>query len=82
MNQAERARYKPVVLTNSSLFSPKTIELGGKAVEGTMLPVNYFKTDPRRQPKTSPKNIRRFTAWNPTSSPLWRMTPPACWRLL
>jgi branched-chain amino acid transport system substrate-binding protein len=47
MNQADRARYKPVVLTNSSLFSPKTIELGGKAVEGTMLPVNYFKTDPR-----------------------------------
>ena len=47
MNQAERARYKPAVMANSSLFSPKTIELGGKAVEGTMLPVNYFKTDPR-----------------------------------
>ena len=47
MNQAERARYKPTVMANSSLFSPKTIELGGKAVEGTMLPVNYFKTDPR-----------------------------------
>ncbi len=47
MNQAERARYKPAVMANSSLFSPKTIELGGKAVEGAMLPVNYFKTDPR-----------------------------------
>ena len=47
MNQAERARYKPAVMANSSLFSPKTLELGGKAVEGTMLPVNYFKTDPR-----------------------------------
>jgi branched-chain amino acid transport system substrate-binding protein len=47
MNQAERARYKPAVMANSSLFSPKTLELGGKAVEGTLLPVNYFKTDPR-----------------------------------
>jgi branched-chain amino acid transport system substrate-binding protein len=47
MNQAERARYKPAVMANSSLFSPKTLELGGKAVEGAMLPVNYFKTDPR-----------------------------------
>jgi branched-chain amino acid transport system substrate-binding protein len=47
MNQAERARYKPVVLANSSLFSAKTLELGGKAVEGTMIPVNYFTSDPR-----------------------------------
>jgi branched-chain amino acid transport system substrate-binding protein len=47
MNQAERARFKPAVLANSSLFSAKTIELGGKAVEGTMIPVNYFYSDPR-----------------------------------
>ena len=47
MNQADRVHYKPAVMANSSLFSPKTIELGGKAVEGTLLPVNYFKTDPR-----------------------------------
>jgi branched-chain amino acid transport system substrate-binding protein len=25
----------------------KTLELGGKAVNGTMLPANYFSTDPR-----------------------------------
>jgi branched-chain amino acid transport system substrate-binding protein len=47
MNQADRARFKPAVMANSSLFSPKTLELGGKAVEGALLPVNYFKTDPR-----------------------------------
>jgi branched-chain amino acid transport system substrate-binding protein len=47
MNQAERARFKPTVLANSSLFSAKTLEMGGKAVEGTMIPVNYFGSDPR-----------------------------------
>jgi len=47
MNQAERARFKPTVLANSSLFSVKTLEMGGKAVEGTMIPVNYFSSDPR-----------------------------------
>jgi branched-chain amino acid transport system substrate-binding protein len=47
MNQAERARFKPTVLANSSLFSIKTLEMGGKAVEGTMIPVNYFSNDPR-----------------------------------
>jgi branched-chain amino acid transport system substrate-binding protein len=47
MNQAERARFKPTVLANSSLFSVKTLEMGGKAVEGTMIPVNYFNSDPR-----------------------------------
>jgi len=47
MNQAERARFKPTVLANSSLFSIKTLEMGGKAVEGTMIPVNYFSSDPR-----------------------------------
>jgi branched-chain amino acid transport system substrate-binding protein len=47
MNQAERARFKPTVLANSSLFSIKTLEMGGKAVEGTMFPVNYFSSDPR-----------------------------------
>jgi len=33
LNQAKRARFNPVVLANSSLFSQKTIELGGDAVE-------------------------------------------------
>jgi branched-chain amino acid transport system substrate-binding protein len=47
MNQAERAHYKPAVLANSSLYSAKTLELGGKAVEGTMIPVNFFSSDPR-----------------------------------
>lgn len=47
LNQAERARFTPVVLGNSSLFSQKTIELGGKAVEGIIIPANYFSADPR-----------------------------------
>ena len=47
LNQARRLRFKPVVLANSSLFSQKTIELGGQAVEGIMIPANYFGADPR-----------------------------------
>ena len=65
MNQADRARYKPVVLTNSSLFSPKTIELGGKAVEGTMLPVNYFKTDPRPAAQNFTKEYKALYGMEP-----------------
>jgi branched-chain amino acid transport system substrate-binding protein len=47
LNQARRMRFEPKVLANSSLFSQKTIELGGKAVEGVMIPANYFSADPR-----------------------------------
>ena len=47
LNQAKRLRFKPVVMANSSLFSQKTIELGGEAVEGIIIPANYFSTDPR-----------------------------------
>ena len=47
LNQAKRARFNPVVLANSSLFSQKTIELGGEAVEGILIPANYFSADPR-----------------------------------
>ena len=47
LNQAKRLRFKPAVLANSSLFSQKTIELGGDAVEGIMIPANYFSADPR-----------------------------------
>ena len=47
LNQAKRMRFHPVVMANSSLFSQKTIELGGKAVEGIMIPANYFSADPR-----------------------------------
>lgn len=47
LNQARRMRFTPVVMANSSLFNEKTIELGGKAVEGIMIPANYFSTDPR-----------------------------------
>jgi branched-chain amino acid transport system substrate-binding protein len=47
LNQAKRMRFNPVVLANSSLFSAKTIELGGDAVEGLMIPANYFSADPR-----------------------------------
>jgi branched-chain amino acid transport system substrate-binding protein len=47
LNQAKRMRFKPVVMANSSLFNQKTIELGGKAVEGIIIPANYFSTDPR-----------------------------------
>ncbi len=47
LNQAKRMRFKPIILANSSLFSEKTIELGGEAVEGILIPANYFSTDPR-----------------------------------
>src|SRR5210317_294789 len=47
LNQAKRARFNPVVLANSSLFSQKTIDLGGDAVEGILIPANYFSADPR-----------------------------------
>ncbi|MCK4789598.1 MAG: ABC transporter substrate-binding protein [Desulfobacteraceae bacterium] len=47
LNQAKRMHFKPVVMANSSLFSEKTIELGGAAVEGIIIPANYFSTDPR-----------------------------------
>ena len=47
LNQAKRMRFKPVVMANSSLFNQKTIELGGQAVEGIIIPANYFSTDPR-----------------------------------
>lgn len=66
MNQADRAKYKPTVLANSSLFSPKTIELGGKAVEGTMIPVNYFTTDPRPAPQAFTQAYRAAIGQDPT----------------
>jgi branched-chain amino acid transport system substrate-binding protein len=66
MNQADRAKYKPAVLANSSLFSPKTIELGGKAVEGTMIPVNYFTTDPRPAPQAFTQAYRAAFGQDPT----------------
>ena len=47
LNQAKRLRFDPVIMANSSLFSEKTIELGGEAVEGILIPANYFSTDPR-----------------------------------
>jgi len=47
LNQAKRMRFQPVVMANSSLFSQKTIDLGGEAVEGIIIPANYFSADPR-----------------------------------
>lgn len=47
MNQAQRMRINAAYLSNSSLFNDKTIELGGEAVNGIHLPVNYFPSDPR-----------------------------------
>ncbi len=47
LNQAKRMRFHPVIMANSSLFSQKTIELGGEAVEGILIPANYFSADPR-----------------------------------
>jgi branched-chain amino acid transport system substrate-binding protein len=47
LNQAKRMRFQPMVMANSSLFSQKTIELGGDAVEGIIIPANYFSADPR-----------------------------------
>jgi len=52
LNQAKRMHFKPAVMANSSLFSQKTIELGGSAVEGIMVPANYFSADPRPAAKT------------------------------
>jgi branched-chain amino acid transport system substrate-binding protein len=65
MNQAERARFKPTVLANSSLFSVKTLEMGGKAVEGTMIPVNYFSSDPRPAPQNFTKDYRALYGADP-----------------
>lgn len=47
MNQARRVRLEATFMANSSLFSEKTVELGGEAVNGILLPVNYFPSDPR-----------------------------------
>jgi branched-chain amino acid transport system substrate-binding protein len=65
MNQAERARFKPTVLANSSLFSVKTLELGGKAVEGTMIPVNYFSSDPRPAAQNFTKEYKALYGADP-----------------
>ncbi len=65
MNQAERARFKPTVLANSSLFSVKTLEMGGKAVEGTMIPVNYFSSDPRPAAQNFTKDYKALYGADP-----------------
>ena len=58
LNQAKRMRFTPVVMANSSLFSEKTIELGGDAVEGIIIPANYFITDPRPAAQEFTKGYR------------------------
>jgi branched-chain amino acid transport system substrate-binding protein len=65
MNQAERARFKPTVLANSSLYSVKTLEMGGKAVEGTMIPVNYFSSDPRPAAQNFTKDYKALYGADP-----------------
>lgn len=65
MNQSERARFKPTVLANSSLFSVKTLEMGGKAVEGTMIPVNYFSSDPRPAAQNFTKDYKALYGADP-----------------
>ena len=65
MNQAERARFKPTVLANSSLYSVKTLEMGGKAVEGTMIPVNYFSSDPRPAAQNFTKDYKALFGADP-----------------
>jgi len=47
LNQAKRMRFEPTWMGNSSLFTEKLIELGGEAVNGIILPANYFTSDPR-----------------------------------
>jgi branched-chain amino acid transport system substrate-binding protein len=47
MSQARRMHYKPTVLSTGSLYSPKLITLGGKAVEGLMTAAVYFPDNPR-----------------------------------
>jgi branched-chain amino acid transport system substrate-binding protein len=47
LNQARRMRFEPIWMGNSSLFTEKLIELGGEAVNGIILPANYFTSDPR-----------------------------------
>ena len=58
LTQAKRAHFKPLVMANSSLFSEKTIELGGDAVEGIIIPANYFSTDPRPAAQAFTKEYR------------------------
>jgi branched-chain amino acid transport system substrate-binding protein len=58
LNQAKRMRFTPVVMANSSLFSEKTIELGGEAVENILIPANYFITDPRPAAQEFTKKYR------------------------
>jgi len=47
LNQAKRMHFETTIMAPGSLFSEKTIELGGKAVEGILVAANYFNTDPR-----------------------------------
>ncbi|MGQ9857483.1 MAG: ABC transporter substrate-binding protein [Thermodesulfobacteriota bacterium] len=65
LNQAKRLRFKAVVLANSSLFSQKTIELGGEAVEGILIPANYFSTDPRPASQRFTKEYRELYGSDP-----------------
>ena len=65
LNQAKRMRFKPVVMANSSLFSQKTIELGGEAVEGIIIPANYFSTDPRPAAQEFTKTFKELYGKDP-----------------
>lgn len=60
MAQARRMRYDPTVLSTGSLYSPKLIEQGGKAVEGLMTAAVYFPDNPR------PESIAFTKAFNDT----------------
>jgi len=65
LNQAKRMHFRPVVLANSSLFSQKTIELGGDAVEGILIPANYFSTDPRPGAQRFTREYRELYGTDP-----------------
>jgi branched-chain amino acid transport system substrate-binding protein len=65
LTQAKRAHFTPLVMANSSLFSEKTIELGGDAVEGIVIPANYFSTDPRLAAQTFTKEYREAYKMEP-----------------
>jgi branched-chain amino acid transport system substrate-binding protein len=65
LTQAKRLHFKPLVMANSSLFSEKTIELGGDAVEGIIIPANYFSTDPRPAAQAFTKAYRETYKMEP-----------------
>jgi branched-chain amino acid transport system substrate-binding protein len=58
LNQAKRLHFKPTFMAASSLFTAKTLELGGEAAEGILISAHYFRKDPRRAAQTFTRRYR------------------------